>query len=73
MLSTPTSTIAPLQLQLSDPQIRLAVYALDSALESSGVFLDVDTSDLDQEIAYIESISPAARYQYALNLLQQQR
>ncbi len=71
IMSNPTQ-IASLKPKLTDSQIRLALYALDSALEPSGVFLEIDTSDLAPDLNYIQSLAPTARYQFALNLLQQQ-
>ncbi|HEY9630827.1 MAG TPA: hypothetical protein V6C84_26320 [Coleofasciculaceae cyanobacterium] len=70
-MSDPTQIASP-KSKLTDAQIRLALYALDSALEPSGVFLEIDTSDLAPDLDYIQSLPPTARYQFALNLLQQQ-
>ncbi|HEY9642639.1 MAG TPA: hypothetical protein V6C57_19285 [Coleofasciculaceae cyanobacterium] len=64
--------IASLKPKLTDAQIRLVLYALESALKPSGVFLEIDTSDIAPDINYIQSLAPTARYQFALNLLQQQ-
>ncbi|MBD3887056.1 hypothetical protein IFO70_36180 [Phormidium tenue FACHB-886] len=58
-----------LRVNLTDPQIRLALYALDSALEPTGVFLDVDTHDLLADITRLESLAPIERYRFALSLL----
>ena len=54
---------------LSDRQIWLALYALASALEPSGVFVEVDTTDLSEEIANLHPLTPADRYHYALTML----
>jgi hypothetical protein len=71
IMPDPTQS-ASLKPELTDARIRLALYALDSALKPSGVFLEIDISDLAPDLNYIQSLSPTARYQFALNLLQQQ-
>lgn len=53
--------------------LRLAFYSLESALQPSGVYVDIDAADLTGEIEAIESLPPNARYSLALNLLQQCR
>lgn len=57
------------QLQPSESLI-LAFYALDSALQPTGVLVQCDTTQLDAEVAALNSLAPPARLQLALTLLQ---